>query len=469
MKRTLFQKIWDSHVVTQDLPAGGGAPALLYIDAHLVHEVTSPQAFANLKKKGLRVRRPERTFATADHNVSTTDQRNIREYLSKMQVETLEKNCKEFGIELFGLSSPYQGIVHVIGPELGITQPGMTIVCGDSHTSTHGAFGSLAFGIGTTEVEQVLASQCLLQWPMKTMRVDVSGSLGVGVTAKDIILSIIAKIGTKGGVGYCIEYTGGAIEKLNMEERMTVCNMSIEAGARAGMIAPDEVTFQYIKGRRYAPKGKKWYEAVERWKSLQSDKGANYDKVVKLDGSKIEPLVTWGTDPSTGIKTNEPIPNPNTTNSQDKKVTMTKMLQYMNLKPGMKLEGFPIDYVFLGSCTNARISDFREAAKIVKGRKVKSDVTAWAVPGSRQMKLQAEKEGLDRIFTEAGFEWRWSGCSACIAMNDDKVPPGKYCISTSNRNYEGRQGPGSRTFLASPIMAAAAAIEGRITDVRKFL
>ena len=298
---------------------------------------------------------------------------------------------------------------------------------------------------------------------------DVSGSLGVGVTAKDIILSIIAKIGTKGGVGYCIEYTGGAIEKLNMEERMTVCNMSIEAGARAGMIAPDEVTFQYIKGRRYAPKGKKWYEAVERWKSLQSDKGANYDKVVKLDGSKIEPLVTWGTDPSTGIKTNEPIPNPNTTNSQDKKVTMTKMLQYMNLKPGMKLEGFPIDYVFLGSCTNARISDFREAAKIVKGRKVKSDVTAWAVPGSRQMKLQAEKEGLDRIFTEAGFEWRWSGCSACIAMNDDKVPPGKYCISTSNRNYEGRQGPGSRTFLASPIMAAAAAIEGRITDVRKFL
>lgn len=453
-----------------------GAPALLYIDAHLIHEVTSPQAFSNLRKKDLKVRRPDKTFATVDHNVSTTDQKSIRDVLSKMQVETLEKNCKDFGIELFGLDSLNQGIVHVIGPELGITQPGMTIVCGDSHTSTHGAFGSLAFGIGTTEVEQVLATQCLLQNPMKTMQVNIEGKLGKGVSAKDVILTIIAKIGAKGGVGYCIEYTGSTIEAMNMEERMTICNMSIEAGARAGMIAPDEVTFSYLKGRKYCPNSKKWDDLVSLARSLRTDKGAKYDKQVQIDADKIEPLVTWGTDPSTGINPKSEIPassagrrNPKDAKNEEERRTMERALEYMGLKPGMKLEGFPIDYVFIGSCTNARITDLREAAKIIKGKKVKDGVVAWVVPGSRQVKLQAEKEGLDKIFNEAGFEWRWSGCSACIAMNDDKVPPGKYCVSTSNRNYEGRQGPGSRTFLASPIMAAAAAIEGRITDVRKYL
>lgn len=465
MKKTLFQKLWDSHVVVQET----GAPAVLYIDGHFIHEVTSPQAFSGLRKRGMKVRRPEKTYATTDHNVSTTNQRTIRDALSKMQVETLVRNCREFGIDLYGLDSPNQGIVHVIGPELGITKPGMTIVCGDSHTSTHGAFGALAFGIGTTEVEHVLATQCLLQRPMKTMEVKIDGTIGKGVSAKDIILAILAKIGTKGGVGYCIEYTGSAIRSLDMEGRMTVCNMSIEGGARAGMVAPDETTFSYVKGKLFAPKGNDWDNALAYWKSLKTDTGAVYDKQVQIDGNSIEPLITWGTDPSTGIPVHEKIPHPTHAETEDQKVTREKALSYMALKPGMKLEGFPVDYVFIGSCTNARISDLRDAAKIIKGRKIKKSVIGWVVPGSRHVKKQAEDEGLDRIFTEAGFEWRWSGCSACIAMNDDKIPPGKYCVSTSNRNYEGRQGPGSRTFLASPIMAAASAIEGKITDVRKYL
>lgn len=463
--KTLFQKIWDNHVVVR----GKGTPALLYIDLHILHEVTTPQAFANLRKKKLSVRRPDLTMATCDHNVSTTDQKNIRDALSKMQVEMLKKNCKEFGILLFGLDSPYQGIVHIIGPELGITQPGMTIVCGDSHTSTHGALGTLAFGIGTTEVEQVLATQCLLQNPMKTLEINIDGKLGKGVSAKDLILTIISKIGTRGGVGFCIEYSGETISHLTMEQRMTICNMSIEAGARAGMVAPDETTFDYLKGRKFSPSGKKWEEAVKYWRSLKTDPDAQFDKFIKLDADEIEPLITWGTDPSTGIKVGDKIPSFKDAKSKEKKMSMEKALTYMNLKPGMKLEGFPIDYVFIGSCTNARISDLREAAKIVKGKKVKDNVVALVVPGSRQVKLQAEQEGLNKIFEDAGFQWRWSGCSACIAMNDDKIPPGKYCVSTSNRNYEGRQGPGARTFLASPIMAAAAAIEGRITDVRKYL
>lgn len=463
--RTLFEKIWDNHVVIHEK----GTPALLYIDLHILHEVTTPQAFANLRKKGLKVRRPDLTFATSDHNVSTTDQKNIRDALSKFQVETLEKNCKDFKIKFFGLDSPDQGIVHVIGPEMGLTQPGMTIVCGDSHTSTHGAFGTLAFGIGTTEVEQVLSTQCLLQQPMKTMEIRMDGKLGKGVMAKDIILTIIRKIGTKGGVGFCIEYTGETIRNLSMEQRMTICNMSIEAGARAGMITPDEKTFDYLKGRKFALKGKKWQEAINYWSTFNTDSGAKFDKSVNISAEKIEPLITWGTDPSTGISVGEKIPNPKDAKTNEEKKTMEKALSYMHLKSGKTLEGFLIDYVFIGSCTNARISDLREAAKIIKGKKVKDSVVALVVPGSRQVKFQAEKEGLDKIFQDAGWQWRWSGCSACIAMNDDKIPPGKYCVSTSNRNYEGRQGPGARTFLASPIMAAAAAIEGKITDVRKYL
>lgn len=471
--KTLFQKIWEKHVITQKKPfdsvQGKRVPALLYIDVHMLHEVTTPQAFASLRKKKLKVRLPDLTFATCDHNVATTDQKNIKDIVSRMQVKTLYKNCKEFGIPLYGLDSPYQGIVHVIGPELGITQPGMTIVCGDSHTSTHGAFGTLAFGIGTTEIEYVLATGCLLQQPMKTFEIKIEGKLGKGATAKDIILTIISKIGTKGGIGYCVEYTGETVRNLSMERRMTICNMSIEAGARAGMIAPDEITFNYLKGRKFSPKGKKWDEAVKYWRTLKSDPSAKFDKLVKLDASKIEPLITWGTDPSTGIKVTDKIPNPKDAKSKEAKKNMERALEYMNLKPGIKLEGFPIDYVFIGSCTNARLSDLREASEIIKGKKLKSGIHAWVVPGSKQVKFAAEKEGLDKIFTEAGFQWRWSGCSACIAMNDDKIPPGKYCISTSNRNYEGRQGPGARTFLTSPIMAAAAAIEGKIADVRKYL
>ncbi|MBI3955006.1 3-isopropylmalate dehydratase large subunit [Candidatus Gottesmanbacteria bacterium] len=463
--KTLLEKIWDSHRVSRYL----NSPSLIYIDVHYLHEVTTPQAFYDMRRKKLKVRRPERTFATCDHNVSTINQNEIKDKFSLHQVNTLVKNCRDFGIKLYGLDSPYQGIVHVIGPELGITQPGMTIVCGDSHTSTHGAFGTLSFGIGTSEVEQVLAANCLLQKPMKTMEIRIEGTITRGVTAKDIILTILAKIGTKGGTGFAIEYSGSLIKKLNMEERMTICNMSIEAGARCGMVAPDEITFTYLKGRLFAPYGKKWNEALKFWKTLKSDKNAHFDKSINIDGDKIEPLITWGTDPSTGIKISEKIPYPEKAKTPEEKVSREKALAYMHLKPGIALEGFPIDYVFIGSCTNARISDLRQAAIIVKGKKVSGNVIALVVPGSRQVKLQAEKEGLDKIFREAGFQWRFSGCSACIAMNEDKIPSGKYCVSTSNRNYEGRQGPGARTFLASPMTAAACALEGKITDVRKFL
>lgn len=463
--KTLFEKIWDSHFVTGNL----NSPSLIYIDVHYIHEVTSPQAFYKLRKYKLKVRCPGRTFAACDHNVSTINPNEIKDKLSDIQINTLVRNCRDFGIRLYGLGNPYQGIVHVIGPELGITQPGLTIVCGDSHTSTHGAFGCLAFGIGTSEVEQVLITQCLLQNRSQTMEIKIDGKLGKGVTAKDIILTILAKIGVRGGTGYAIEYSGSLIRKLNMEERMTICNMSIEAGARYGLIAPDQVTFAYLEGRKFAPKGKKWDEAVHFWKTLKTDNDAHFDKSVIISSDKVEPLITWGTDPSTGIKVTDKIPYPNNAKTPAEKISQMKTIQYMNLKPGTKLEGFPIDYVFIGSCTNARISDLREAAKIIRGKKVSGNVIALVVPGSRQVKFQAEKEGLDRIFKEAGFQWRWSGCSACIAMNEDKIPPGQYCVSTSNRNYEGRQGPGSRTFLASPIMAAAAAIEGRIVDVRSYL
>jgi len=463
--KTLYRKIWDSHIVTQI----DDQTYLLYIDIHYIHEVTSPQAFAGLRNRNLGVRRPQYTFATTDHNVPTIDQKIIRDALSKLQIDTLKRNCKDFGITLYDLNNSRQGIVHIIGPELGISQPGTTIVCGDSHTSTHGAFGTLAFGIGTTEVEQVLATQCLIQRPMKSMEIQLNGMPQKGVTAKDIILAVIAKIGIKGGTGFCIEYTGNLIPHLTMENRMTLCNMSIEAGARTGMMAPDDVTINYLHDKPFAPKDTAWTQAVEGWKKLKTDKEASYDKSVTININMLEPLVTYGTDPSTGIPVTEKIPDPKKAKNPEEQNTRRKALEYMGLKPGMKLEGFPVDYVFIGSCTNARLSDIREASRIVKGKKVKSGITAFIVPGSQSVKKQAEKEGLDRIFIEAGFQWRWPGCSACIAMNEDRIPPKKYCVSTNNRNFEGRQGPGSRTFLASPIMAAAAAIEGKITDVRKYL
>lgn len=464
-KKTLFAKLWESHVVYEE----ESAPTILYIDGHIMHEVTTPQAFNNLRTKGLTVRRPDLCLATVDHNVSTTDQVNIRDKISKLQIETLEKNCKEFGITLHNVDSPYQGIVHVIGPELGFVQPGMTVVCGDSHTSTNGALGALAWGIGTSEVEMVLATQCILQTKPKTMEIRIDGKLGKGTTAKDVILTIIRQIGVNGGTGYAVEYTGETTRGLSMEERMTICNMSIEAGARMGMIAPDEITFAYLRGKMYASQGRKFYQAVQRWSQLRTDVGAVYDKVVTVAADKIEPLVTYGTDPSTGVTVQEKIPDPKDIADTSKRASLQKALKYMDIKPGRKLEGFTIDEVFIGSCTNARLTDLRAAAKVVKGRKVNKKVKAIVVPGSRQVKLAAEEEGLDRIFTEAGFEWRWSGCSACLGMNDDKVAPGNYCVSTSNRNYEGRQGPGARTFLASPIMAAIAAIEGKIVDVRNYL
>lgn len=463
--RTLYQKLWDSHVVKKI----DDNTFLIYIDSHLVHEVTSPQAFNGLRKRGIKVRRPDKTFATCDHNVPTSDQKNIRDELSRFQVEALEKNCKEFEIPLYGLDSPHQGIVHVIGPELGITQPGKTIVCGDSHTSTHGAFATLSFGIGTTEVEQVLATQCLLQSPLKTMEIRITGKLNRGVTAKDIILTIIRKIGTKGGSGYAIEYTGNAITDLSMDGRMTICNMSIEAGAKAGMVAADEKTFDYVKGKKFSPNGKDWDRALAYWKTLHTDKEAEYDKSIIIDGNSIEPMVTYGTDPSTGIKLSENIPNFSDIKSPEEKISFTKSIEYMHLKPGTSLNNFPIDYVFIGSCTNSRISDLKEVAKLVKGKKVKPGVYAFIVPGSRHVKKLVEEEGLDKIFKEAGFDWRGAGCSACLGMNEDKIPEGKYCISTSNRNFQGRQGPGARTFLASPLTAAISAIEGKIVDVRSYI
>ncbi len=466
MPKTLFDKIWDAHVVVEE----EGAPAVLYIDAHLIHEVTSPQAFTILREKGLRVRRPDRTFATMDHAIPTRDlDVALWPADAVRQVETLRRNCAEFGITLYDIESDNQGIVHVIGPELGITQPGMTIVCGDSHTSTHGAFGALAFGIGTSEVSHVLATQCLLQRRPKTFAINVEGELGVGLTAKDIILAIIRKIGVGGGVGHVFEYRGSAIRKLSMEQRMTICNMSIEGGARAGLIAPDEITFEYLKGRPFAPQGAEWDRAVARWRELVTDEGAVFDKEVTIYVDDLAPMVTYGTNPGMGITVKERIPRPEDMPTEDERRMLEKALAYMGLKPGQPIEGQPVDYVFIGSCTNSRIEDLRMAASVVKGRKVAPNVTALVVPGSKQVKAQAEKEGLDRIFTEAGFQWRGAGCSMCLAMNEDKVPAGKYCASTSNRNFEGRQGKGARTFLMSPLMAAAAAVHGRIVDVREML
>jgi 3-isopropylmalate/(R)-2-methylmalate dehydratase large subunit len=464
--KTLFDKIWDAHVVKKK----EGYPDVLFIDRHFIHEVTSPQAFDGLRRRNIPVFRPERTTATADHNVPTKDQHlPIREALSRQQVEMLRKNCREFGIELYDLGHPYQGIVHIIGPELGLTLPGMTIVCGDSHTSTHGAFGTIAFGIGTSEVEQVLATQCILQYRPKTMRIEINGHLGKGVVAKDIILYIISKISSSGATGYFVEYAGSAIESLSMEARMTICNMSIEMGARGGLIAPDEITFSYIRERKFAPKGEALETLISRWKKLKTDEEADYDKVLHFDAADIAPMITYGTNPGMGMRITDRIPSADELKILSERDSFFKSLQYMGLEPGTSLLGKKVDYVFIGSCTNARIEDLRMVAHVVKGKKKAPDVEVWVVPGSKQVEKQAREEGLDKIFAEAGFELRGPGCSACLGMNEDKIPAGKYCISTSNRNFEGRQGPGARTFLASPLSAAAAAITGRITDVRELL
>jgi len=464
--KTIFEKIWDSHVVKR----AEGYPDALFIDRHFIHEVTSPQAFDGLKKRGLQVFNTKRTTATADHNVPTKDQHlPIKEALSRHQVETLRKNCKEFGVELYDLGHPYQGIVHIIGPELGLTLPGITIVCGDSHTSTHGAFGNIAFGIGTSEVEQVLATQCILQYKPKTMKIEINGALGKGVVSKDIILYIISKISASGATGFFVEYAGDAIKNLSMEARMTICNMSIEMGARGGLIAPDETTFSYIKGRRFAPQGEAFDKAVSEWKKLITDEGALYDTVLTFDASDIAPMITYGTNPGMGMKVTDRIPNTEELKETSEQASFKKSLEYMGVEPGSKLLGKSIDYVFIGSCTNARIEDLRAVASMVKGKKKAENVEVWVVPGSKQVQEQAKKEGLDKIFEAAGFELRDPGCSACLGMNEDKIPAGKYCISTSNRNFEGRQGPKSRTFLASPLSAAAAAITGKVTDVREFM
>lgn len=460
MSKTIFDKVWEKHIVDR-IPNG---PSILYIDKHLIHEVTSPQAFASLNKKNLKVLRPEKTIATADHNVPTIDQHlPIREALSRNQVDTLTKNCKEHKITLFGLGHKYQGIVHVIGPELGITQPGMTIVCGDSHTSTHGAFGSIAFGIGTSEVEMVLTTQCLLQYKPKTMLIEIDGKLGDDVYSKDIILYIISKISASGGTGYFVEYAGSAIRSLSMEARMTICNMSIEMGARGGIIAPDEITFDYLKGREFAPRDDEFKSAIKEWKKLKSDPDAKYDKVLKFDASDIEPMITYGTNPGMGIKLSDYIPELSLNTSKE---SYNKSLEYMGLSVGESLLNKKIDYVFIGSCTNSRIEDLRIASNLVKGKKKADHVNAWVIPGSKSVEKVAIKEGLDKVFRNAGFEFRQPGCSACLAMNEDKIPDQKYCVSTSNRNFEGRQGPGARTFLASPATAAAAAINGFISDIR---
>ena len=460
MSKTIFDKVWEKHIVDR-IPNG---PSILYIDKHLIHEVTSPQAFASLNKKNLKVLRPEKTIATADHNVPTIDQHlPIREALSRNQVDTLTKNCKEHNITLFGLGHKYQGIVHVIGPELGITQPGMTIVCGDSHTSTHGAFGSIAFGIGTSEVEMVLTTQCLLQYKPKTMLIEIDGKLGDDVYSKDIILYIISKISASGGTGYFVEYAGSAIRSLSMEARMTICNMSIEMGARGGIIAPDEITFDYLKGREFAPRDDEFKSAIMEWKKLKSDSDAKYDKVLKFDASDIEPMITYGTNPGMGIKLSDYIPELSLNTSKE---SYNKSLEYMGLSVGESLLNKKIDYVFIGSCTNSRIEDLRIASNLVKGKKKADHVNAWVIPGSKSVEKVAIKEGLDKVFRNAGFEFRQPGCSACLAMNEDKIPDQKYCVSTSNRNFEGRQGPGARTFLASPATAAVAAINGFISDIR---
>ena len=463
MPKTLFEKIWESHVVAEQ----PNSPAILYIDLHLVHEVTSPQAFTGLRQRGLTVRRPERTVATMDHSIPTTPITvPIADPLAAAQIRQMEVNAAEFGITLHGMTGAHRGIVHVIGPELGLTQPGMTIVCGDSHTATHGAFGALAFGIGTSEVEHVLASQCLLQTKPKTCEVRIDGTLPAGVSAKDIILALIAKIGVGGGTGYVFEYTGSAIRGLTMEQRMTVCNMSIEGGARAGLIAPDNTTFAYLKGREHAPKGAEWDQAVARWQALTSDEGAVYDHSISLDAADLEPMITYGTNPGMGMKITGRIPDPASLNDANQKAALDKALRYMDLQPGQALLGQKVDVVFIGSCTNSRLSDLREAAAALKGRQVAQGVRVMVVPGSQVIKQQAEAEGLDQVFRTAGAEWREPGCSMCIAMNGDQLQPGQYAVSTSNRNFEGRQGQGGRTFLASPLTAAASALAGAVADPR---
>src|SRR5215831_16028196 len=464
--RTIIEKVWDNHVVAER----EGAPSLIYIDLHLVHEVTSPQAFDGLRRRGLKVRRPDLTIATTDHSTPTTPRGlPILDKVAEAQVRQLESNSCEFGIRCYGLDSEQQGIVHVMGPEQGLTQPGMTVVCGDSHTATHGAFGALAFGIGTSEVEQVLATQCLLQRKSKTFQVHVNGRLGAGVSAKDIILALIARIGIGGGTGSVFEYTGSAIRALGMEERMTVCNMSIEGGSRAGLVAPDDTTFQYLKGRDHAPKGADWDAAVNRWKQLPTDEGATYDRTVTIDADALEPMITYGTNPGMGVSINQPLPDPSKVADPIARDSITKALAYMGLEGGKPLAGHPIDVVFIGSCTNSRISDLRTAATLLKGRKVSPKVRVMVVPGSQEVKRQAIAEGLPEVFTAAGCEWREPGCSMCIAMNGDQLSPGQYSVSTSNRNFEGRQGKGGRTFLASPLTAAASAITGVVTDVRTML
>ncbi len=462
--RTLFQKIWDAHLVDEQ-PDG---TCLLYIDRHLVHEVTSPQAFEGLRLTGRKVRRPDATLAVPDHNVPTSDRsKPIVDEISRLQVDTLTENCREFGVELFGMRDVRQGIVHVIGPEQGFTLPGTTIVCGDSHTSTHGAFGALAFGIGTSEVEHVLATQTLVQKKPKTMRISVDGELPVGCTAKDVILAIIGQIGTAGGTGYVVEYAGSVIRGLSMEGRMTICNMSIEAGARAGLIAPDEKTIEYFKGRPMAPKGKAWELAAQWWRTLPSDEGALYDTEIRLDAATIEPQVTWGTSPEDVVPITGAVPDPKAEKSDDRRRAMERSLEYMGLKPGTPMEQVKVDTVFIGSCTNGRIEDLRVVAGLVQGKHVSPTVRAMVVPGSGLVKHQAEAEGLDEIFTAAGFEWREPGCSMCLGMNPDQLRPGERCASTSNRNFEGRQGKGGRTHLVSPAMAAAAALTGHLADVSK--
>jgi 3-isopropylmalate/(R)-2-methylmalate dehydratase large subunit len=469
--RTLFQKIWESHLVRAETPE---TPAVLYIDLHLVHEVTSPQAFTQLREQGMTVRRPEQTLATMDHSTPTTPRGAdgaiaVVDMQAAAQLTQLERNCADFGIPLYALGSDRQGIVHVIGPEQGFTQPGMTIVCGDSHTSTHGAFGALAFGIGTSEVAHVLASQCLIQNEPRTMEIRVDGQLPPGVGAKDIILAVIAQIGVGGGTGYVFEYTGEAIRGLNMEERMTICNMSIEGGARAGLIAPDETTFAYLAGRPHAPQGAAWDAAVAAWRQLPTDPGARYDRTITLDAASLTPMITYGTNPGMGMPIDGRVPDPDAVADASQRQALDKALRYMNLQPGQALLGKPVDVVFLGSCTNSRISDLRLAAGLMRGRHVAPGVRMLVVPGSQSVKRQAEAEGLHEVFREAGAEWREAGCSMCIAMNGDQLAPGQYAVSTSNRNFEGRQGKGGRTFLASPLTAAATAITGAIADVRQLL
>jgi len=460
----MFQKIWDAHVVHQQ----GDDPPLLYVDLHLVHEVTSAQAFEGLRMSGHKVRRPDLSIATADHNVPTANRLVIEDETSRKQVEALKNNCEEFGINYYGIDSDHQGIVHVIGPELGLTKPGMVIVCGDSHTATHGAFGALAMPIGTSQVEHVLATQTLVQSQPKSMEIRVDGRLPAGVTAKDVILGVIGKIGVGGAVGYVVEYTGETIEALSMEGRMTICNMTIEAGARVGMVAPDEKTFAYVKGREFAPKGEDWDAAVEAWSELSTDEGAEYDKTVLIDAAELEPYVTWGTNPEMVAPVTATVPDPSSFSTHADQAAAERALEYMALEPGIPIQEIKLDRVFIGSCTNARMEDLRAAAAVAKGRKVHADVYAMIVPGSMKVKAQAEEEGLDVVFREAGFDWREAGCSMCLGMNPDILQPGERCASTSNRNFEGRQGKGGRTHLVSPQMAAAAAIEGHFVDIREW-